>query len=210
MDIQKIIKLYNQERWSLRMIANLLETNHHKIKRILLREGVKVPQPDRYRHPITDEHREKISVSCKGRDTWSKGLKMSKESLYKNMKNHLKYDVSLEWLQQFDDIEKLKLLNKSISRKRDYMGFDTALYIKFIEKFYYDKQFNRVYQKWIDSGKNKWVKPSMDHINPRSKNGDLNNLNNLQFLSWFENRCKNNMSQKEWDTIKNNIKDYFI
>jgi len=208
MDIQKIIELYEQERWSLRMIANLLKTNHHKIKRILLREGVKVPQPDRYRQPITDEHREKISVSCKGRDAWSKGLKMSKESLYKNMKNHLKYDVSLEWLMQFENIEKLKVLNKSLSRKRDYKGFTTGTYQQFIEKFYKDDRFNILFDKWVTTG-DKWMKPSLDHVKPKSNGGSLY-LDNLQFISWFENRAKADIEQEEWSDIKKNIQDYFI
>lgn len=33
---------------------------------------------------------------------------------------------------------------------------------------------------------------------------------NIQFLSWFENRCKNNMSQVDWDLLKSKISDYFI
>lgn len=40
--------------------------------------------------------------------------------------------------------------------------------------------------------------------------GGTNCLDNLQFLSWFENRCKNNMSQIEWDNIKDNIEEYFV
>lgn len=39
--------------------------------------------------------------------------------------------------------------------------------------------------------------------------GDLN-LDNLQFLSWFENRCKNNMTQAEWNRVKENIGEYLI
>ena len=35
-------------------------------------------------------------------------------------------------------------------------------------------------------------------------------LDNLQFLTWFENRAKNDMSMDEWIDIKNNIKDYLI
>jgi hypothetical protein len=34
------------------------------------------------------------------------------------MKAHLKYDVTLEWLMQFKDVEKIKYLNRSISRKK--------------------------------------------------------------------------------------------
>ncbi len=40
--------------------------------------------------------------------------------------------------------------------------------------------------------------------------GGTNSLDNLQFLSWFENRCKNDMRQEEWDVLKSNIQEYFI
>jgi len=192
------------------MIADLYEVNHHLIKRRLIAAGVKVPQPNRFRSPVTDEHKAKISASCKGRESWAKGLKMSKKSIYKNMINHLKYNVSLEWIMQFDDIEKLKILNRSLSRKRDYIGFDTSLYVLFIEKFYADDQFNRVYQNWEKKGKEKWLKPSLDHINSKSNNGSLIDLDNLQFLTWFENRCKTDIPQEEWENIKIRIQDYFI
>lgn len=42
---------------------------------------------------------------------------MDSLSVLKNMKAHLKYDVSIEWLSKFEDIEKLKYLNRSLSRK---------------------------------------------------------------------------------------------
>ena len=35
-------------------------------------------------------------------------------------------------------------------------------------------------------------------------------LDNNQFLSWFENRCKNDMTQDEWNILKSNIKEYLI
>ena len=74
---------------------------------------------------------------------------------------------------------------------------------------YNDDQFNRIYESWINSGKEKYKKPSIDHIVPKSKGG-TNDIENLQFLSWFENRCKNDMTQTEWDNLKLNIKEYFI
>lgn len=49
----------------------------------------------------------------------------------------------------------------------------------------------------------------IDHIIPKAKGG-TNSLDNLQFLSWFENRCKNDMSQEEWKVLKSNIQEYFI
>ena len=35
-------------------------------------------------------------------------------------------------------------------------------------------------------------------------------VDNLQFLTWFENRAKNNLSQEEWNKIKDNIGDYLV
>ena len=168
---------------------------------------------------FTEEHKKNISKSRKklkdrGWKPYNTGLKTmdrenGKEIICKNMKAHLKYDVPLEWLMSFDDIEKLKLLNKSISRKRDNAGFDTDLYIKFIEKFYYDTQFNKVYNLWLKK-QDRYSKPSLDHIIPKSKGGKLNDLDNLQFITWLENRIKNDLYIDEWNNIKNNIKEYLI
>ena len=89
------------------------------------------------------------------------------------------------------------------------VGFDKELYKQYIEKFYNDTQFNSIYKNWIDGGKDKYMKPSLDHIIPKTKNGSCIDLNNLQFLTWFENRCKNNMNQGEWNKMKKEINKYF-
>jgi len=41
-------------------------------------------------------------------------------------------------------------------------------------------------------------------------NGGCNMIDNLQFLTWFENRAKCDMSQEDWNKVKLNIKDYLI
>jgi len=51
---------------------------------------------------------------------------------------------------------------------------------------------------------------SLDHINPKSKNGSLADISNLQFVSWLENRAKVDMSADEWKNIKERIHDYFV
>jgi excinuclease UvrABC ATPase subunit len=161
---------------------------------------------------FTKEHRQKISDSRKALyasgeiTTWSKGKKMSRDHILKNMKAHLKYDVSLEWLDSFTDIEKLKFLNASIKRKRDYEGFTTEIYKQFIEKFYGDEKFNNLYERWFET-KDKWIKPSLDHIQAKANGGTLL-LNNLQFVSWLENRAKVDIEQNDWDRIKKNINYY--
>jgi len=166
---------------------------------------------------FTKEHREKIGNSrrawvANGGIPYNKGLKTSERTdgrrlLLLNMKAHLKYEVTLEWLNQFDNIEKLKYLNKSISRKRDYLGFDTEIYKAFIEKFYFDKNFNRLFDEWISTG-DKWIKPSLDHIVPKSSGGVLM-IENLRFISWLENRSKSDIPENEWVLIKNRINEYF-
>jgi 5-methylcytosine-specific restriction endonuclease McrA len=62
---------------------------------------------------------------------------------------------------------------------------------------------------WCLSGYEKYKKSSIDHIKPKAKGG-TNDLSNLQFLSWFENRCKNDMTQDEWNILKSNIGEYFV
>ena len=131
----------------------------------------------------------------------------TKEQNIKNMKGHLKYDVSFEWLNSFEDIRKLQYLNISLSRKRDCEGFTTELYIEFIEKFYNDEKFSYLYDEWIKTN-DVWIKPSLDHIIPKSKGGKLNIITNLQFISWFENRAKFNLTQEQWNKIKEKIDEY--
>jgi hypothetical protein len=155
---------------------------------------------------FTKEHKKKISKSCKGRKAWNVGISQSREHILKNMKTHLKYTVSLDWLNTFEDIEKLKYLNRSISRKRDCEGFNTEIYKQFIEKFYNDNTFNKLYDLWIKTG-DKWIKPSLDHIEAKSKGGSLL-IENIQFISWLENRAKIDIPIVVWNKIKRNINYY--
>ena len=213
MDIQDIIKLYTIDKWSLRMIADKYNTNHHFIKRLLIKQNVEIVKRNN-KKKLSEEHKNKIKESRQklkeqGWKPYNYGKKSSNLALYKNMKNHLRYDITLDWLMQFEDIEKMKVLNKSITRNRDCINFDTNFYKSFIEKFYNDEQFNKIYNLWKNK-QDKYLKPSLDHVVPKSKGGDLKDLNNLQFLTWFENRAKNDLSNDEWLKIKNNIKEYLI
>lgn len=199
-----ICDLYD-EGYTLRHIGEIVGKDHHYIKRRLLANS-KIIERHKTKKPYTNEHRKKISLSCKGRKTWSEGKKMTKEHNIKNMLSHLKYGVDFDWLNSFEDIEKLKFLNRSISRKRDCYGFTTEIYKCFIEKFYYDKTFNDLYNKWIKT-KDKWIKPSLDHIKPKSEGGSLL-LDNLRFISWFENRAKGAIDYEQWEKMKQDIKYY--
>ena len=148
---------------------------------------------------FSEKHKRRISES-------SKGKKMSLQSRYKNMQNNLNYNLTLEWLMSFEDIDKLRFLNRLITTCRQEVLYED--YIKFIEFYYYDKRFNEMYNYWIKNGKEKYLKPSLDHIIPISQGGK-SCFDNFQILTWFENRCKNDMTQEEWDKIKNNIWRYF-
>ncbi len=207
----KIIFMYVEKKYTLRRIAREFNTNHHRVKRILQKNGVKITQKGRAREPFTADHKRKISESCKGRKTWSAGKKMSRDHVIKNMVAHLKYDVDYEFISQFDDIERVKTLNKMLARDRVSNQFDTVKYKQFILKFYQDKQFNSIYDRWVKE-KVKWVAPSLDHIIPTSRGGD-HSIDNLQILTWFENRAKAEMTQEEWRYFKhktNTSSDLFI
>lgn len=64
-----------------------------------------------------------------------------------------------------------------------------------------------VYQKWIDSNKDRWAIPSLDYMQPISK-GESWELSNLQILTWFENRAKCDMTNDEWQEFKLKNKNY--
>lgn len=212
MNEHKIIELYTIKKMTLRMIAKKMGTDHHRIKRILVKNGIEITRKGRIRKPFTDEHKAKISKATKGRKPWSEGKKMTKGCIFKNMVAHINYDVDLEFYQQFNDVEKIKCLNKMLTRKRVSEHFDTKKYKSFITKFYNDEQFNAVYQKWIDSNRDRWAHPSLDHKQPICKGGGYE-LSNLQVLTWFENRAKCNMTNDEWQEFKLKTKTtstYFV
>ena len=174
---------------SMRQIALFYGTNHKLISRILKGENIQTRK----------------SKNLRGK----KKFECENERLYNNMATHLRFDIDYKWLSQFEDINKLKLLNDAITnRDGRWSDVDTLWYKNYICKFYNDSQFNRVYSNWINSNYETYKKPSIDHIIPKSKKG-TNELKNLQFLTWFENRCKNNMTQNEWNKLKLNIGEYF-
>lgn len=188
MDEVLIVELYEKGD-SMRSIADKLGTNHKLISRVLKKNGIRARKPK----------------SLRG----VKKFNCDIERNYNNMATHLRFDVSVEWLMKFKDFDKLKLLNDMITNRSGRWDVSSVWYKNYIERFYDDDQFNRIYERWIDSGKEKYKKPSLDHVIPKAKGG-TNAIENLQFLSWFENRCKNDMTQEDWDNLKCNIQEYFI
>lgn len=201
---EEIKRLYTEEKYTLRRIGKIIGKDHHFVKRRLQEMGIEITQKDRKHEPFTEEHKRKISEKTKGRvGTW-KDKKMPIESNYKNMLTHIQWDVDLTFLMQFNDIEKLKCLNKMLSRDRVSAHFNTEKYKLFIEKFYNDEKFNKQFECYLSSG-SKWDMPSLDHIIPLSKGGTWN-LDNLQIISWFENRAKCDMNNEEFEEM---IHKYF-
>lgn len=202
----EIIKIYLETDKSLRDIAKEFGTNHKKISDIIKSNGIEIKRkPSK---PFSVEHKQKITDTSKGRICWAKGKKMTYEHVLKNMLSKLNRPyVTYEYLLSFVDIEKLKFLNRVISRHRKH--FNDKKYVDFLNKFYYDERFNIIYIKWLEKNKDKWMRPTLEHVTPVSKGGTFD-INNLTFLTWLENRTKCDMSQGEWDNIKENINEYFI
>lgn len=201
----EIARLYVEDKLSLRAISRIIDKDHHYIKRRLDKLGIPITNKDRKREPFTEEHKRKISEATKGRANPLKGKKTSLEARYKNMINHIQWTIDLDFVSQFPDIEKLKFLNKLLSRDRVSIHFDTEKYKQFIYKFYFDEKFNQQFEIYSQT-KNKYDMPSLDHIVPLSKGGNWE-LNNLQILSWFENRAKCDMMEDEFNNM---IKRYFM
>lgn len=200
MDIELIIKMYTKDGMTLREIGKKLNTYHRKIGDILRANGVTITRRNGLRK-FSEDHRRKLSEAMKGRKCWASGRKMTEDHCRKNMASKLNRPlVTKEKLSRYEDFERLKFLNKVISRhRREFV--DDNKYIEYLDRFYFCSQFNRVYDKWIESGRNKWFMPSIDHINPVS-NGGRCDLDNIQFITWFENRAKAEMTMQEWNIFK--------
>lgn len=123
---------------------------------------------------------------------------------YNRMASVLRFDVTSEYLQQFKDIDKLKMLNRLIKDHRNnnrYSNITTEWYKEYLEKFYNDLSFNRIYSNWLNSNLDSDLLPSLDHKVPVSKGG-TDDLDNIQILTLIDNRRKYTMSQKKYNLRK--------
>lgn len=123
--------------------------------------------------------------------------------------SRIRYDVDENFYLQFNDLDKVIFLNRTIRNERfRHTEITTQWYIDYINKFYYDPQFNRIYDAWKKSGD--WLlRPSIEHIKPISKGG-TDDLINLRFLTVVENRAKMDILQEKWDYIKTHLDEFFI
>lgn len=124
-------------------------------------------------------------------------------------------NITEEYLFQFDDFEKFLFIHRSLIKLLSLEKIKEQ-YKQYIETFYYQKEFNALYQFWKEQPRTQtfydWAKPSVDHIIPKSKGG-TNEIENIQFLTTFENLAKRDMSMQEWNEFKqitNTHSNYFI
>ena len=124
--------------------------------------------------------------------------------------------IEREYLESFDDFDKFLFIHKAIRSTVGIELLSKDQYKKYINYFYFDSQFNMIYNFWKKQERNNtfydWAKPSLDHIIPRSRGG-RNEKENLHFLTVFENLAKRDMTLDEWTAFKvktNTTSDYFV
>lgn len=120
-------------------------------------------------------------------------------------KNRFKYDLDIKWVAKFKEYDKFKYLCRKHS---NYWNHNKEQFMQYIEKFYNDERFNKIYSIW-QSTKNPLLKPSIDHIDAVSTSNN-SSIDNLQCLTWFANRAKNNMSKEQWQHVCENLNLYFM
>lgn len=130
-----------------------------------------------------------------------------------------KINIDENFIKQFDNLEKYMFLHKQLmtASGKNATSYSLSEYKDDITYFYYNKQFNILYNFWQEHKKEEQTfydlaKPSLDHIIPKSRGGS-NKKENLQFLTVFENLAKRDMTQEEWNNFKIKTKTssmYFI
>lgn len=209
MTIEEVAHLYQVEKWTLRRIADKFGTNHHRIKRMIVSAGVEITNEPRLRAPMPKDRREKIGNLSRGRKAWNKGVRANESQVRKYIKARMRTQIDLD---AYPNLSKLQFLIRITSKHRKHLGASDDVRKAFLDRFYFDRQFNLIYDRWQASGENKWLYPSLDHKVSRF-NGENWQLDNLQFLTWFENRAKAEMNQDEWERFKEETKtksDLFI
>ncbi len=200
---ENIIKTYIPGKTSLRDIAKLHNTNHHMVKRILDRNNINIIRAVK-RSSETQKNiniklsYEKIIQSISPIDISNRDIRLFKCMCCKNDK------ISLEFcLTHFKDYNKIHLLFKLTQQSGKSRNFNwSSIELQnYYLRYYNDELFNNLYNQYLDNDKNTWYKPSLDHIIPISKGGD-NHLDNLEMMTWFENKSKGNKSKNKWLKIK--------
>lgn len=205
----EVIDLYVNYKFTFRMIADKIDSNHHMVRRILLANKIPLCSTDRYRKPCSEETKKKIGDTNRGRVCKPRENETTECVKRIHMKNKLKIDIDLDL---YPDYYKLNFLSLMATKRKSYYGITDENLADFLDKFYYDEEFNLLYEEWIKHNKETWWKPSLDHRQPISRGGSTG-LDNLRFLTWFENKTKSTLNEEEWINLKriSNMKcDLFI
>lgn len=125
-------------------------------------------------------------------------------------------DLEDDFLDSFDDFDKFLFIHRTLRTGiGDISYLNKEQYKELINHFYCQQQFNNIYNFWQQQNKTNtfydWAKPSIDHIIPKAKGG-TNEINNLQYLTIFENLSKRDMTMEEWNNFKkqtHTTSDYF-
>lgn len=195
----KIQELYKDGN-GLRAISRVAGIDHHRVGRILKSNGIELRETYTL-PPFTEEHKRNIGAASVGRIPKNKGIPATDEEIIKYISARIEGDVDLS---KFKDPRRLKILTKLTSKRKPLKETD-AIRQEFYDTFYFDTAFNAIYDLWIDSGKCMWRRPTLDHKTPLSKGGGWK-MENLQFLTWFENRAKADMDYDEWEQFKKTTK----
>lgn len=183
---EEILKTFKEEK-SLTKTAKKLKHTTENIKKVLLEN--------------------KISLKKEKKIKQKKDPKLKRAGY---IAYRIGYEVTPEFYLQFEDLDKVVFLNNVVARKDRFPGGKEATdwYIAYINKFYYDEKFNKIYKKWKETN-DRLLMPSIDHILPTSKGG-TNDINNLRFATFFENRAKNDIDPKKWEYVKSHINDFLL
>ena len=193
-------RLYVQQGMTLRDVAAMAKRSHHVVRLALLGQGVAIrSRSERFRgRTVTDAARANMSAAAKrtfqnGRVTWSKGMVCSPEKRLRMMAARMCSSLDFS---RYIDTGRLRFLLHYVTKRRSLAQGDAGRKA-FLDAFYDDEAFVAVYVQWLIRGKCKWSRPSLDHIVPISAGGTWH-LDNLRFITWFENRAKADMTQDAW------------
>ncbi len=175
----------------LRQLASEIGRSNQATRKLLIAEGVTIRSRSEALKGLkrTDEVCQAISQRMLGNRPWNTGLVFDEGRRRDNM--------SARWggldLHAFPDYQRLKFLTRHLTRQVARGDFPRPQAQAFLNRFYTDLAFNAIYDAWQAHGEDKWWYPSIDHIVP-----GLIGLDNLRFVTWFENRAKEAMTLGEW------------
>lgn len=95
-------------------------------------------------------------------------------------------------------IEQIFTAQKNSCKKR---GHKMPTYdIKWLKQWVLsDPKFHNLFDVWVLSGYDKWVKPSIDRLDDKLSYTE----SNIQIITWKENRSKQNLKSKNGEDVRN-------